>query len=114
MKNLILITTLLVVISWCFTSCIVDISKENCVLVKGQVEQIYEGGDFDVFFKLQNDNRRYYVNRGLENGLVLRELQDDLEGKEIAFWHAKTWVQDGGHITQLQVGEKILYSEWEN
>ena len=98
-----------------FTSgCIVDISKENCVFVKGEVEKIYEGGSFDVMIKLKSDNRIFYINRGLEYNFVLADLQKDLTGKEIAFWHAKSWVQDGGHITQVEFEEKILYTEWKN
>lgn len=102
------------VISCLISSCIVDISKENCVLVKGKVERIFEGGELDVVIKLSGDNNIYYINRGLERGLVMDNLQKDLIGKEIEFWHAKTWVQNGGHITQVAVDKKILYTEWED
>lgn len=91
----------------------VDISKENCLQVTGKVEAITEGASYDVMIKLKDNPTIYYVNRGLERGLELTNLKKTLEGQELELWHAKTWYLSGGHITQLQVGEEIIYSEWE-
>lgn len=91
----------------------VDIRKENCVQVMGKVETITEGTSYDVMVKLKDNRTIYYVNRGLERGLELTNLKKILEGQELELWYAKTWYLSGGHITQLQIGEEIIYSEWE-
>lgn len=91
----------------------VDISRDNCKQITGIVEQIAEGTSYDIFFRLKDNPNRYYINRGLERGLTLPTLQQQLLGKEIDLWHAQSWQTSGGHITQVQIGEEVVYSEWE-
>ncbi len=90
----------------------VDTSRSNCKQVEGVVEQISEATSYDIVFKLKDDNAIYYVNRGLERGLELNDLKAQLEGKKVSIWHAKTGYLEGGHITQVEAGEKIIYTEW--
>ena len=91
----------------------VDISKDNCVLVKGTAVRIFEGPSYDIVFKLKEYDRVFYINRGIEQGLSVKGLQNDLLGQQVELWYAKSWPFDGGHMTQLQRRGKILYSEWE-
>ena len=90
----------------------VDTSRSNCKQVEGVVEQITEATSYDIVFKLKDDNAIYYVNRGLERGLVLNNLKAQLEGEKVKIWHAKTGYLEGGHVTQVEAGEKIIYTEW--
>ncbi len=90
----------------------VDTSRSNCKQVEGVVEQISDATSYDIVFKLKGDDAIYYVNRGLERGLELNNLKAELEGKKVKIWHAKTGYLEGGHITQVEAGEKIIYTEW--
>ena len=87
----------------------VDISKENSIQITGKVEAITEGPSYDVMVKLKDNPTIYYVNRGFERGLELTNLRETLVGREIEFWHAKSWQSAGGHITQLKIREEIVY-----
>jgi len=49
------------------------------------VANIWEGGIKDVVFSFENSPKKPYINRGLENGLNLEELKQELVGKECTF-----------------------------
>lgn len=91
----------------------VDNSKANCIQVKGVVATIEEGTSYDIVFRLKDNPHTFYINRGLENGLVLNDLQSTLTGKEIELWHANSRPLNGGHIAQVKINKEIIYSEWE-
>ena len=91
----------------------VDISRDNCLQITGILEQLAKAGTNDIVFQLKDNPNHYYVNRGLERGLTLPELEQQLLDKEIDLWHAQAWQTSGGHITQVKIGEEVVYSEWE-
>ena len=64
---------------------------ENTVEISGKVQAIKEGGPQDVVIKLSDDPHHYYINRGLEQGLELKDLQKRLEGEEITLRYVKHW-----------------------
>jgi len=64
-----------------------------------------------VLFQPDNPNR-YYINRGLERGLTMLDLQQQLLGQKIVLWHAQSWQTSGGHITQVKIGGEVVYNEW--
>ena len=71
----------------------VPVKPEKDLLVKeGTVEAIFEGGVKDVCFRLAGDDRVYYINRGLENGLDLFELQEHLIGTEVSIKYPDYWI----------------------
>lgn len=90
----------------------VNLSKKDSVEVSGIVDRLYEGGVKDLVFKLKDDSNTYYINRALENGFDLDDINTTLLGKEITLWHAKSRSRDGGHMMQLKYNDSIYYSEW--
>ncbi|MCK4287918.1 MAG: hypothetical protein KAW86_01825, partial [Bacteroidales bacterium] len=85
----------------------VNTSESNSIKVTGIVEKVYEGGVKDIIFKIYNDPKIYYINRGIENGLDLNELQKEMTGQEISLWYARHWTpldpkDKCAHITKLE------------
>ncbi|MDB9960698.1 hypothetical protein OAD62_01235 [Oceanihabitans sp.] len=91
----------------------VDTRKDKSIQVIGIVDTLYEGGVKDLVFKLKNDSNIYYINRALENGFDLNEMNGDLLGNEVIIWHAKSR-RGGGHMMQLKFQDSIYYTEWQN
>ncbi len=90
----------------------VDTSKENCLQVAGIVEQLEEAGTKDIVFRLRDNPNLFYINRGLERGLTLPQLEQQLIGKKISLWHARSWQSTSQHIAHVQLGKEVIYSEW--
>ncbi|WCO01065.1 hypothetical protein [Psychroserpens ponticola] len=91
----------------------VDTSKKNSIEVSGVIDSLYEGGVKDLVIKLKDDSNIYYINRALENGFDLDDVNTTLLGKEITLWHSKSWNgSDGGHMMQLKHKDSIYFTEW--
>lgn len=51
------------------------VTEEKAIIEKGIIDSIYEGGINDIVFILENNDTKFYINRGLEKGLDLKTLQ---------------------------------------
>lgn len=78
------------------------LAEKDCLVLKGTVTKIYEGGVKDVVIELSGQNQKFYVNRGLERGLNLKELQQKLTGLEIVLKYPDYW-------TPLDPGKSIIH-----
>ena len=47
----------------------------------GLVEDVFIGGVNDVVIRLNKDPKRYFMNRGLEEGLTISQIRKDLKTK---------------------------------
>ncbi|MBA4055022.1 MAG: hypothetical protein C0490_09945, partial [Marivirga sp.] len=66
-------------------------SPENTLKTYGTIEEVYEAGENGVVFKLKGDDRLYYIDQGLKNGLTLTTLQEELPGKPVEIYYVKYW-----------------------
>ena len=95
----------------------VPIVKEDKALeVRGLVKTIYEGGVHDVVFLLEDDQTRYYINRGLEMGLDLESLQKELVGQEVLikypkYWTPLDWNDEIKHLSKLVYRDSVYFNE---
>jgi len=64
---------------------------EDCLVAEGKVVSVYAGGPNDIKFRLEGDKTTYYINRGLEYGLVLEDLQKELTGNMVKIRYPKYW-----------------------
>jgi hypothetical protein len=92
------------------------VKEENALKVKGIVKGIHEGGENDVVFYLENHDTRYYINRGLENGLNLASLKNKLMGKEVTikypkYWTPLDWDNEIRHLSKLEYKGEVLFNE---
>lgn len=90
---------------------------ENSVKLKGEILEFKEeGGPNDVFVYVKNDSHRYYINRGMEKGLIPNDLNKRFAYKEITIHYAKHWTfldpfGKNRHITRLTKNETVIYNE---
>ena len=60
--------------------------------------------------------RRFYINRGLENGLELNNLKEKLIGNSIVvkypkYWTPLDWNDKIKHISKVEFNNEILFNE---
>lgn len=93
------------------------IDEQEAQVVESVVVDIYEGGVNDVVFKLDDNDTRYYINRGLESGMKIAELKEKLIGNRIIlkhpdYWTPLDWNKSSRHIAKLQYNNEVIFSEW--
>jgi chorismate-pyruvate lyase len=91
-------------------------AEKDCLVLKGTVTKIYEGGVKDVVIELNGHNQKFYVNRGLQRGLNLQELQSKLTGSEIVLKYPDHWTPlDPGksiiHISKIEHERQTVFTE---
>lgn len=91
-------------------------SEKDCIITKGIVSGIYEGGTHDVVIKLKDQSKQYYVNRGTEYGLEIDKLQKELIDKEIVIKYPNYWTPlDPGnsiiHASKIEFNGSTIYTE---
>lgn len=97
-----------------FTSCVIYNPKpEECVVLKTTITKIKDGGTYDIAF-YDNKGDRYYINRGLEQGLNLDSLNVKVLNKTVTLHLAKVLggMATSEHIAQLAVGNTIIFTEF--
>ena len=106
-------TLLIAALLFLLNACVVPTASEsNSIEAKGKVEQITEGSSYDVVIKIAGDDKYYYINRGLENGLTMQGLQEKILNKEILMKYADMTFDIGAyHVYEVRIGEEIIYTE---
>jgi hypothetical protein len=88
-------------------------SKYSGILLKARSDTVNK----DIFFRLDNTEKRFYINRGLENGLT-DSTMDTLIGKEIVVFAVNHWSllnpsNKIKHVARVDYGSMTIYSEFE-
>ena len=91
-------------------------TEAECELVEGTVTHIWEGGVKDVVFNLAESDKKFNINRGLENGLELEGLWKQLIGEKVQIYYPDYWTpldpnEKVKHLSKLVHGEEVIYSE---
>jgi len=91
-------------------------NAEDCLVAEGKVIGIFEGGVKDVVFRLEGDKAMYYINRGLEQGLDLEDLQEKLIGNNVVIRYPEHWTlldpnNRTKHLSILEYNGEELYNE---
>lgn len=92
------------------------VEEERAIVEKGVVTQLYGTAGNDIVLVLKNTKRRFYINRGLENGLKIDTLTKKLMGKEITlkypkYWTPLDWNHEVKHISKLAFENEVLFNE---
>lgn len=92
------------------------VAEEDAIVESGIVYRVYEGGEKDLVIMFQDDHRRFYINRGLENGLDLAEMQEKLVGNKVTvkypkYWTPLDWNNDIRHISKLEMRQHVFFNE---
>lgn len=113
-KILFLIVPVLAVVAVVFLlkgSIIQNPSPEDCELREMTVSSIYEAGVKDIVFANAN-GEFYYINRGLERGLTLAEMEQKVLNKKVTLHLANTLIGTSNHIAQLAVENDVIFTEF--
>ncbi|PQB05818.1 hypothetical protein [Aureitalea marina] len=103
----------LLVLALTASSCIIhNPQPEDCEQKQIVVQSITEGSAYDIVFTEANGDF-YYINRGLEQGLDLTQLQDKLLNKKVNLHLAKTMAGTSNHIAQLTLDGSIVFTEFD-
>lgn len=92
------------------------VSENAAIIEKGIVSDIYEGGNNDIVFRLENNERKFYINRGLEAGSELNSLKEKLIGNQIVlkypkYWTPLDWNNKIKHISKVEFNNEIVFNE---
>lgn len=92
------------------------VAESKAIVQRGIVAHIYEGGVNDVVFRLEDNKCRYYINRGLENGLEIQNLRERLIGNEVVikypiYWTPLDWNNTVRHMSKLEFQDEVLFNE---
>ena len=87
----------------------------ECEVVTGVVDEVREGTSHDVLIRLRDEDRRFYINRGLERGLELAPLQQ-LAGREVTLRYPEHWspldpTGSSVHVSVLEAQGEVLFDE---
>jgi hypothetical protein len=93
-------------------SCIIHNPKpEDCDIREVTVAKIYEGGIKDIVFETSK-GKMYYINRGLEQGYSLEEMEFKVLNKKVTLHLAKVLTGTSNHIAQLAIEDEIIFTEF--
>lgn len=92
------------------------VALADCLEATGRVSDVFEGGTHDVVFTLDGDQRRFYVNRGLERGLDLAQLRDTVIGERATLKYPDYWTPldptgSTRHLSRVELGDVVLFDE---
>jgi len=92
------------------------VTEKNTISESGIVKEIYANKGNDIIFILENVERRFYINKGLENGLELTDLKKRLIGNLIVvkypkYWTPLDWNDKIKHISKVEFNHEILFNE---
>lgn len=90
-------------------------SVDNTLKAFGTIEGVYKSGDDGVVFKLRGDDRLFYLEEGLQNGLSANALQETLLGQIVEIYYVKYWspldpLSKLKYIAKVDVNRITLYS----
>lgn len=89
--------------------------EEELLVKKGIVLEVYEAGEFDVVFRLEDDETIFYINRGVKLGLSVENLRTQLLGRTVIFKYPDhTSLLLGNnikHVSVVRYGNKTIFSE---
>lgn len=93
-----------------------NVQPDDVIEVRGKVLKIEKSAGFDIIITLENDAHIYYINRGLQQGLTIDQLNTDLLNKTVILYPIKRWTiftRDGimGHISKVVIDDQVIFNE---
>lgn len=107
---------LFVAFFWVTFRPISNVGPNDVVPVSGKVTVIYEGSGSDIYITIENIERPFYINRGLQLGLNLDSLNEQVLNKTVTLHCINRWTPfttDGihPHISKLQLNGQVIFNE---
>lgn len=86
-------------------------NPESCVVKTVTITAINKGTSQDIIFTDKQGNQ-FYINRGLESGLILDSLNAKVLNKRVTLHLPKLWLGTSEHIAQLTINGDVIFSEF--
>jgi len=95
--------------SWVITSP----QPKGCQVITIKIIKITEGSSYDIVFH-DDGTDKYYINRGLEYGLNLDNLNATVLNKTVTLHLPKLLggLVTSEHIAQLAINDQVIYTEF--
>ncbi|MBD8487975.1 hypothetical protein IFO69_04360 [Echinicola sp. CAU 1574] len=95
------------------------VEEENALVEKGIVSYIFESQSNDIIFKLHENDKIFYINRGTKAGLDAHVLRKKLIGHEVIlkypkYWTPLDWDSNLRHLSKVEMGNEIVFNEFKN
>lgn len=112
-RNAIIIVSLVLILPFLFLrSCVIYNPKaENCEIVNAKIIALRAGPTYDIQFKTE-EGTTYYINRGIESGLILDSLNAKVLNKTVTLHLPKMIYGPSKHIAQLAIEDQVIYTEF--
>ena len=117
-KPLIIIFTVLIIALLYLAFRPIPVSRDNSIVINTTIDKVSQGSEDNIIFKLNNASGIFYINHGLQKGLDLDTLQKELVNHEVSVLYLKSNFFSGfspvkgtKYITELKLGDKVIYSE---
>lgn len=95
------------------------ITRQNSERISGVVNAVSKGGLKDIVITLAGIRGIHYISRGIERGINADSLSAKLLNKKVTVYYAKPGffsrlspVTDTRRITELRIGERVVFSEF--
>ncbi len=89
--------------------------EERLSVISGTVEDIFEAGEFDIVLTMKENGNSYYINRGLEQGLSIQDLEKKLINQKVTIKYPDFWsplqTEDLKHLSKLIYQNQVIYTE---
>ena len=107
---------LFVAFFWITFRPISNVGPGDVIPISGKATAIYEGSGYDIYIAIENIERPFYINRGLQLGLNLDSLNEQVLNKTVTLHCINRWTPfttDGihPHISKLQLDEQVIFNE---
>lgn len=96
----------------------ISVTRDNSIVYNTTVYKVSEGSENNVILKLDNGSGIYFINHGLQKGLNLDTLQKQLVNQQVTILYLKSSLVSGfspvastKYITEVRLGEKVIYTE---
>jgi hypothetical protein len=90
-------------------------SPGNMLKTIGTIEKVSEAGDDGVLLQLKGDDRMFYIESGLRNGLSATALEAQLQEQPVEIYYVKYWspldpLSKLKYIAKVDCNRMTLYS----
>lgn len=90
--------------------------EKDCLSATGIVVQLYESGTKDITIRLKGFDQTFYINRGIEAGLDIKQLRADLINREVTIKYPDYWtlLDPSGasrHVSVVEFDGKTIFNE---
>lgn len=93
--------------------------EKDCLTATGVVVQLYESGEKDITIRLKDVDQTFYINRGVEAGLDIKQLRENLINNVVTIKYPDYWtpLDPAGnmrHVSVLDLNGEKIFSELKN